>query len=215
MLQFVATGSMVLSLLGSPLVIEPVAPPTDPIKIDIVTVNGSGCPIGTAAVAVSPDKQAFTVTYSDYIALTGLGAGTLDSRKNCQLVVQVHVPTGFTYGIVQADYRGYAQLSPGARGTEKASYYFQGMSATSSASHVFSGPYDDNWQATDVAEIGSVSYMPCGEQKYLNINTEIRVSPGPTDSAKTTTSMMAVDSSDVDLSTIYHFSWMKCPIKKS
>lgn len=214
MLQFVATGSMVLSLLGAPsLVIDPVVQPTDPITIDIVNVNGSGCPKGTAAIAVSPDNKAFTVTYSNYTALVGLDAKVTDARKNCQLIVQVHVPTGFTYGIVQADYRGYAQLSKGATGTEKASYYFQGMSATSAASHVFKGPLDDNWQATDVAEIGSVSYLPCGEQRYLNINTEVKVSPGPTDSAKKTTSIMSVDSSDVDLSTIYRFAWMKCPAK--
>src|SRR4051794_3787745 len=43
-----------------------VPPPPDKIVIDVVTVNGSGCRPGTAAVAVSPDNTAFTVTYSEY-----------------------------------------------------------------------------------------------------------------------------------------------------
>ncbi|CAM5378677.1 hypothetical protein SALBM311S_06184 [Streptomyces alboniger] len=34
-------------------------------------MNGSGCPQGTAAVAVSEDNTAFTVTYSDYLAQAG------------------------------------------------------------------------------------------------------------------------------------------------
>lgn len=43
-------------------------PPPDKIIIKVATVNGSGCPQGTAAVAVSEDNTAFTVTYSDYLA---------------------------------------------------------------------------------------------------------------------------------------------------
>ncbi|MEV5463495.1 DUF4360 domain-containing protein, partial [Streptomyces cellulosae] len=45
-----------------------VDPPPDKIVIKVATVNGSGCPQGTAAVAVSEDNTAFTVTYSDYLA---------------------------------------------------------------------------------------------------------------------------------------------------
>jgi hypothetical protein len=52
----------------------PVPPPTDHIVIDVVTVNGSGCPPGSAAVAVSPDNTAFTVTYSQYLAQVGVGS---------------------------------------------------------------------------------------------------------------------------------------------
>lgn len=48
-----------------------VDPPPDKIVIKVATVNGSGCPQGTAAVAVSPDNTAFTVTYSDYLAQVG------------------------------------------------------------------------------------------------------------------------------------------------
>lgn len=43
-------------------------PPPDKIVIKVATVNGSGCPQGTAAIAVSEDNTAFTVTYSDYLA---------------------------------------------------------------------------------------------------------------------------------------------------
>src|ERR1051325_7886161 len=39
-------------------------PPPDKIVIDVATVNGSGCPAGTAAVAVSPAQRAFRVPYS-------------------------------------------------------------------------------------------------------------------------------------------------------
>jgi hypothetical protein len=97
-------------------------PPPDKIVIKVATVNGSGCPQGTAAVAVSPDNTAFTVTYSDYLAQVGGGAAPTAFRKNCQLNLIVHVPQGFTYAIASVDYRGFAYLQPGASGTQKASY---------------------------------------------------------------------------------------------
>ena len=113
----------------------PVPPPTDRIVIDVVTVNGTGCPAGTAAIAVSPDNTAFTVTYSAYTALVGVGATSTDWRKNCQLNIVVHVPQGFTYAISKVDYRGFASIQGGASALERANYYFQGQSQTAYVSH--------------------------------------------------------------------------------
>lgn len=83
-------------------------PPPDKIVIKVATVNGSGCPQGTAAVAVSEDNTAFTVTYSDYLAQAGGDSPPTAFRKNCQLNLLVHVPQGFTYAVAGADYRGFA-----------------------------------------------------------------------------------------------------------
>lgn len=211
MLNLLAAGALAVSMLGSPIIIEPGDPvPDEQIVIDVVTVNGSGCPAGTAAVAVSPDNTAFTVTYSQYMAQVGVGAKPTDFRKNCQLALNVHVPSGFTYAILQADYRGYAYLEKGASATQRANYYFQGTSPTTMASHPFSGPLDDNWQTQDVSDVASLVYAPCGEIRYFNINTELRVSAGTSNTA-TTTSLIAMDSTDTSIKTTYHFSWMKCP----
>src|SRR5690606_30490162 len=62
-----------------------VDPPPDKIVIKVATVNGSGCPQGTTAVAVSEDNTAFTVTYSDYLAQAGGDSPPTAFRKNCQL----------------------------------------------------------------------------------------------------------------------------------
>jgi hypothetical protein len=184
-------------------------PPPDRIIIDIVTVNGSGCPAGTAAVAVSPDNTAFTVTYSVYLAQVGVGAGPTDFRKNCQLNLRVHVPQGFTYAIAEADYRGFAHLVRGATGLERANYYFQGSPETVYATHPISSPYDDDWQATDSVDVASVVFKPCGEERNLNVNTELRVGAGTSDPEKTT-SFVSMDSTDGSISTVYHLAWKKC-----
>ncbi|WP_338930658.1 DUF4360 domain-containing protein [Streptomyces netropsis] len=185
-------------------------PPPDKVVIDVVAVNGSGCPAGTAAVAVAPNNTAFTVTYSNYLAQVGVGSKPTDFRKNCQLGLNVRVPQGFTYAIAKADYRGFAYLEDGATGMERASYYFQGMSHTTSVSHRFTGPVNDNWQTSDVTGVESLVYAPCGTQRILNVNTELRVSAGTSDPT-TTNSFMAMDSTDGSVNTLYHFAWKECP----
>ncbi|MFJ3204362.1 DUF4360 domain-containing protein [Streptomyces sp. NPDC086989] len=186
--------------------------PPGRIAVDVASVNGSGCRPGTAAVAVAPDNSAFTVTYSEYLASAGGGVAATEGRKNCQLSLLVHVPQGYTYAVSHVDYRGYGKLEPGATGTQKASYYFQGMSQTANRTHQFHGALDDNWQVTDTTGIQALVFAPCGEQRNFNINTELRAEVGTSDASKT--SYMAVDSTDGSISSVYHFSWKECPVRR-
>ena len=209
MLTAMAAAVLALSTVAGPTA-DADSPPDDRITVTVVTVNGSGCPAGTAAVAPAADNTAFTVTYSDFLAQVGIGALPTDFRKNCQLNLRVNVPQGFTYGIAQADYRGFAHLERGASGTERANYYFQGMSPTAYKSHTYNGPFSDDWQATDTTEVAAIVYSPCGERRNFNINTELRVNAGTSDPTKTT-SFMAMDSTDGTIETTYHFAWKPCP----
>ncbi|GAB3145605.1 DUF4360 domain-containing protein [Amycolatopsis sp. NPDC004378] len=209
MLSAVVAAVMALSSVVTPHSWN-TPPPPDKIVIDVVNANGTGCPPGTAAVAVSQDNTAFTVTYSTYTALVGVGAGPLDGRKNCQIGLRVHVPQGFTYGIAQADYRGFAHLERGATGLERANYYFQGNSPTAYVQHPLAGPFEDDWHFTDSTDVGAIVFKPCGEERNLNINTELRAAAGTSDPKKTT-SFVTMDSTDGSITTVYHFAWLSCP----
>lgn len=209
MLNAIAATGVALSMLTTPFSwTNP--PPPDKIVIDVATVNGSGCPAGTAAVAVAPDNTAFTVTYSSYTAQVGVGSVPTDFRKNCQLNLRVHVPQGFTYAIAEADYRGFAHLETGATAMERANYYFQGNAPTSYVNHNFSGAFEDDWQETDLTDVAQLVFAPCGEERNFNINTELRVSAGTSDPKKTT-SFITMDSTDGSITTTYHFAWKQCP----
>jgi Domain of unknown function (DUF4360) len=206
---FAAGAFFVSSLMGAPVsATVKTPPPPDKMVIEVEGVNGSGCPLGTAQVLPSPDNTAFTVLYSDYIAKAGSGAKADEFRRNCQLALNVHVPSGYTYAIAKTDYRGYLHLAPGAWGYQQANYYFQGYSQTARARHNFTGSYDGDWQSTDLVALESYSWAPCGEKRYLNINTELRVGTGS--SGGGTLNMMTMDSTDTDLGTIYHLAWKRC-----
>lgn len=206
MIKLIAIGGLALAMAAPQLDATAASAPSSRVTLDVVTINGSGCPAGTAALAVSPDNTAFTATYSEYIAEVGSGLALSASRKNCQISLLVHVPQGFTYAIAQADYRGFAELASGATGTQQGQYYFMGDSATAMSSHVFSGPMSDNWQATDRVAEASLVFKKCGVDRNLNINSSVRVNKGTSTSA----SYMAMDSVDGSFSTLFHFAWKTC-----
>jgi hypothetical protein len=214
MRRLLVRGGVVLMLLASTLVAATPAsarviddPPDDHVVIDLVAMAGSGCTPGTADVAVSPDNTAFTTIYSDYVVQAGPGISSVDGRRNCQLNVLVHAPAGHTFAVVKVDYRGYGLLGAGAIASHRANYYFQGMAESTTSNFSFPTPLDDIWIISEEVPIASVVWHPCGEQRNLNINTELRLSQG----TSTETSFLAMDSTDGSIETVYHLAWQPCP----
>ena len=174
-----------------------VAPP-QPVTVEVLGVAGSGCGPGTANVAMSQDGAAFTVTYGDFVVL----AHGSDASKTCELTIRVNHPDGYTYGIAETNFRGFAQLDAGSKGTERASYFFASQAPTVHSPHTFSGPMIDNWQAVD--QPASVVHGPCRERRPLTVKAELKVT------GKSATSFMAMDSTDGKVSADFKLSWQKC-----
>jgi hypothetical protein len=197
-----------LAFAGSASASQLSAPPTDEITAEVVTVNGSGCPAGTAKVSVNSDKTAFRIRYSDYVAGVGPSSGTTDFRKNCQINLLVHIPQGFTFAIAKAEYRGNAGLRSGASAQQRAFYYWAGSSDTGYTEQTFNGPYYGTWNNIDVTPVAELVYAPCGEYRNLNINTDLKVNAGT--SSPNSNSWISMSSATGSVDTIYHIDWKKC-----
>ncbi|GAA2649699.1 DUF4360 domain-containing protein [Paractinoplanes durhamensis] len=213
MLQALTAGVLFLSSLASPASspaspAKATPPPSDKMTIALVGLNGSGCAPGTASVLTAQDNTAFTVLYSEYTAQAGKGAAPDEFRRNCQIALNVQVPSGYTYAIAKTDYRGYLNLAPGAWALQQANYYFQGYSQTARARHNFNSGNNGDWQTTDLVGLESYSWAPCGEKRYLNINTELRVGTGSSNGQ--TLNLITMDSTDTAIGTIYHLAWKRC-----
>ncbi|AVT33399.1 DUF4360 domain-containing protein [Plantactinospora sp. BC1] len=205
MSNVMAVGGVLAALFASTVATEPLVTPAERITISVETVNGSGCPAGTAEVSTAADNTAFTVSYSDYFVLAGAGAKPTEFRKNCQLNLRVNIPQGLTFAVAQVDLQGYAYLQRGASGSQHSHYYWMGSSSTAQTSHEFTGPYNGGWRTSDRA--AALVYAPCGEARNLNVNTELRVDGGNADNG---TSFMAMDSSRGSVRSVYHLSWKEC-----
>jgi hypothetical protein len=204
-LLLTAATAFAILISGTAYADEPdSAPPADAVPVDVVTVNGSGCPAGTAHVTMSGDNTSFEVNYDQFAALSGGNARPVDARKNCQLNLRIDAPAGYRYAIADADYSGWAHIADGANGLLRTNYYFQGSPATISVNHRFAGPFDGNWERVN-SDVTLAA--PCDAQRNLNINTELRLTRG---SDPWAISALKMDTSTNDINTRFHLKWRRC-----
>jgi Domain of unknown function (DUF4360) len=182
------------------------APPSNKITLSVKTVNGSGCPAGTATVTPLADNTGFKISYANFRAEDGGDAAATDGRKNCQVNLDVHIPTGFTFAVASANYVGLASLQAGTTAVERSNYYYQGSSANNWVEHTVSGPVNGTWRATDVTAGAELVWSPCGQTRNLNINTELRVDAG----TSSTKNWISLKSSDGEVYTLVNFEWKSC-----
>lgn len=67
------------------------------VKINGVSLLGSGCPAGTADVQVDATGTLFEATFSSYAVQTGPGTKAIDWRKNCKLTLNMQFDQGYQY----------------------------------------------------------------------------------------------------------------------
>ncbi|KAH8171435.1 hypothetical protein LIA77_08202 [Sarocladium implicatum] len=165
----------------------PTEAPATGVQITGVSYAGSGCNAGTVASVLSSDLSTLTLLYDSFVAQAGDGLAPAAYRKNCQLNVALAVVYGAgtwlivkipgQYSVFKVDYRGYAYLQKGDKGVCKATYYFSGFSNQVSSTLTLNGPYDDNYLKTDQFGIETTVWSPCGQEGFLNVNSEVRLTP--------------------------------------
>lgn len=176
MLNTAAAALVALSALAPATAVAEEEPTA---TIEVVTVNGSGCPAGDADV--KSDDRTFTIGYHTFLARAGGGSTPLDMRKNCQVSIRVSVPDGYTYGLGRTSYEGYTHLQSGATALNRVATYLQGMSQTEAVNHPFTGPFSDSWDTHYRPDWAQIQWAPCGEPRLINVNAEVRVMLGSSD----------------------------------
>jgi Domain of unknown function (DUF4360) len=181
-------------------------PPAGQVTLRVLSINGSGCAAGTATVTMLSDNTGFRVRYSDFRAQASGGSAPTDFRKNCQIGIQVDIPSGFTFAIARADYRGRAWLASGASALLRTNYYFQGSPGNNYVDHTFAGPLAGGWSASDVTDASAIVYEPCGASAVLNVNSELRVDAA----SSSALNWIAMGASSGNVDTLVNFQWQQC-----
>lgn len=177
------------------------------VRVRNITYAGTGCPAGSVADNVSPDLQALTLLFDEYFAEVGPGVPYNQRRKNCQILIDLDFPQGWTYTLFTVDYRGYVSLDPDVSAFQQSSYYFAGQQQTARLATRMYGPLDSNFQIRDTLTINSLVWAPCGAQRALNINTEVRADNTRNPNGH---GLITTDSIDATLKQIYGLRWERC-----
>jgi hypothetical protein len=175
------------------------------VYVESISYGGTGCPQGTVAQSFSNDRTAFTLIFDSYIASTGPGLPITESRKACQLNVNLHVPQGWSFAIASVDYRGFVQLPAGATASQEATYYFSGQTVQSARTTNFVGPIARDYLVQDQVPLLSLVWSQCNAVRPLNIKSAVAIVAGSSQSAQITT-----DSIDGKVKTLFKLAWIRC-----
>ncbi|MEU4623423.1 DUF4360 domain-containing protein [Actinoplanes sp. NPDC023801] len=171
MFNVLAAGSAFLASLVMSASAAPAPPPGGKTTVKVVSALGSGCPAGSGGAKALPGKGSFTVAFPDFTASSGGDA--LERRKNCQLLLDVRVPRGYTYAVSRVTVHGSGKLGPAGRADLTTQLYFQGHSETDGLRHEINGPLNGKWQRDDRISPKARQFRPCGENRYLAVNVSL------------------------------------------
>ncbi len=176
----------------------------DDVRLGDPEYGGTGCPAGSAAVALSPDAQSLSILFDSFVVQAG---GDFDSvgRKNCNLAVPVHVPAGYSVSIFQIDYRGFNYLPIGASSRFSVEYFFAGTRGPV-YNKTFNGYLNENYLIGNSLVGSAISWSECGDSVTLRANTSMMVN----NRNRQESAMSTVDSVDIDAGIYFRLNWRPC-----
>jgi len=180
--------------------------PAEPITINDISYGGNGCPQGSIGANIGGGGTLMSIAYDKFIAQSGPGLSMSDHTKFCQLTLDIHVPQGVQFSIMQTDFRGYCAIPKGLSAYQKATYYFTGQTNDVTYQSKFIGPVNKDYLFSDNVGIGSAVWSPCGKSALLNIKSRVGIEP-LTSNKK---GLITTDSTDLKFTQIFHLKWQKC-----
>ena len=169
--------------------------------------GGTGCPGGSAAVALTDDGSILSILFDQFTAESGNTTGRRIDRKACNLRIPVNVAQGFQVALLAFDYRGFVAVPYGATAIFDATYYFVG-GKDNRYSKTFRGGIADSYSLRNELIAPSLVWSPCGKQAMLAVNSSVRTISN--NSMQQT--MLSVDSLDITSGLLYQVQWRRCSL---
>jgi hypothetical protein len=182
------------------------------IKIDAFTHSGNGCPQGSLAATISPDRTVITFGFDRFQTYIGPGTTIQDRSKNCALHLTLSYPSGYSFAVLDSTYHGFAQLEQGVTGTFFSTYFFSNDAAktrTTQSSIVGGGIWADGQVYTKSESLPATDTIrsPCGGRTaILNINNRLALSSSNPDAG----GMLTNDDATASITQQVHIDWVKC-----
>lgn len=137
--------ALALVAMGAPAVGSPAGAAPDPSSVSVqsITYGGTGCPQGTANPAISADGTQFAVVLDQLLARTGPGVPGIESRRLCQLSVNLHMPQALLSALtVDLVIPGHGSLPAGTTASVKSTAYLGGAGPSTSPAQLSADSVD-------------------------------------------------------------------------
>jgi hypothetical protein len=180
----------------------------DDIRLGMPGYGGTGCPAGTVSATLSPDAKTLSLIFDQYVAEAGSTGRSLD-RKNCQIAIPVHVPQGYSFSIIEMDYRGFNSLPAGGRSQFNVEYYLaypNGPISGPRYSKTWVGPLNEDYLVHNALGLEGVVWSPCG----TDVNLRTVTSMVAQSNYRREQTMATLDSIDAKAGVVYSLQWRRC-----
>lgn len=195
-------------------------PPNGSVKIISMSHSGDACPQNSVSDMISPDGEAITLLFDNYVVEVESDHNGAAATKSCEILLTLQSPPGWEFGIFHVDIRGFAGFDPGTTGWQWATYWLNGRGLSGVANNCegpyinflackqFYGPFSDDYIHTNTLSLDSVPFSSCSKTQN---RIKIRTGAG----TKTTESglrsaLLTVDSIDGELLERYELAWRRC-----
>ncbi|UOF01299.1 DUF4360 domain-containing protein [Bdellovibrio reynosensis] len=191
------------------------------VRVQSLQALGSGCPAGSYSANISPDGQSFSLLLDNYVASSTMQNPI--SRLMCELRVNFHVPRGWSFAVVSADYRGYAYAEAGTYAVHQALYSFDGSkprnerpgyengSTYNFRQQEFRGPYNDNYYIRHDIDPRLAHWSPCRNDDTQTLFLTTFLMSRNLNLSSLVQAQITLDSVDGRVqSQNYRFAWKRC-----
>jgi hypothetical protein len=207
---------LLLSLLATILPVQGANPVPAEVAADIiinyVKAHGSGCPQKQIAAEISPDRTVVTLGFREFQTYVGDGALEVDGDKECIIQLNLKIPGGYSFAVVETTYHGWARLDSGVTGNVSSIYSFsEGIVGGSTSEAIIGGSgggdeLGQSYHETDTIPTTAIVKSPCGRNINLFIKTRIKLSS----SNPTASGALFRDDTTIALTQQVNLSWGEC-----
>ena len=181
--------------------------PFSDVSINGATFSGSACPEDSGEVVVSSDNKSISVLFDEYIVEAGGDAG-LVNRSKCDIAISLDIPEGYKAILMDADYRGFVDLTEDSLAEFTRQYFFAG-----GESEIFKDSWTGKLENVDITlpdRLGANggALAECGEDVILRSKTSLYASVPHVGEA----AIIAIDSLDFKSTAQfdYHLDYVVC-----
>jgi len=216
------------------------APDSSQIFVRTIRAQGTGCQPGSVSTAISPDAKIFSLLFDRYEIRAG-GSDPKVDKKTCEIDVEFSVPSGWSFTLSSADYRGFADVQAGATAFHEVLYTFDkfqnfagtgvapGFSSSSSKEFVprppvgrtgsfsfsareFRGPLSQEYSIHNELPVQKLAWSPCDSSATKTLRISTALLARVLNAKSSARAMLSLDSVDGALNQSFGFQWRRCSV---
>ena len=135
-------------------------------------LEAQGCPAGAYSIVTAPDGGAISVLFDNF-AVAGTEANGGFARMTCAMEIPLHLPEGYSLGVYQVDYRGFAHLGDKQRAELQVDYGTGRGNRGRRFHRDVKGVYDGDFTFNENLRGGILKRVGCGEDAVLNFRATL------------------------------------------